>query len=635
MDLQYRALAETEILQLESANCQCSDWNRVHVAKDFDINGLRNVQFGGDVKIGTNSKPVSFVDEFEVKCGIFNSTIYNCTIGDNVYISNVHTLANYNIGDDCILTDITSLTVQGQSCFGNGVELCVVNEGGGREIKIYDLLSAQIGYILANYRHLSGLISAFENNIDNYIKSITSNIGAIGTGTRIVNCGTLKDVKIGSMAILEGVTSLENGSINSTAKASVKIGANVVAKDFIICSGSEVLDNVILDKVFVGQGCELSKGFSAENSVFFANCSCYHGEACSAFAGPFTVSHHKGSILLAAVFSFFNAGSTSNQSNHMYKLGAVHQAIFERGCKFGSGAHVVYPARLGLFNVILGKHESNPDTRDLPFSYVLQSGNQTLIVPGYNLQSSGTLRDINKWPDRDARTDDIELDNITFESMNPYTAIRMLNGIKVLEELIANSLDTDEWVDFQKCKIKRKWAKDGITYYRLALDAYFGLKYAMRKIAGKSVDPSESYYKDWADVGGMVAPLDKVQEICDEIESGELADVQQVASVFISLSDSYQELEWSWICDKIKDLSEKEILSNWKQAFEKNSEMIIEDAKKEFNDSAKIPYGIDSVRGDADEDFQAVRGTLEGNSFIKKLKRELEEKRRIAAKLGV
>ena len=42
--------------------------------------------------------------------------------------------------------------------------------------------------------------------------------------------------------------------------------------------------------------------------------------------GPYTVSHHKSSLLIAGMFSFFNAGSGSNQSNHLFKSGAVHQA---------------------------------------------------------------------------------------------------------------------------------------------------------------------------------------------------------------------------------------------------------------------------------------------------------------------
>jgi len=66
---------------------------------------------------------------------------------------------------------------------------------------------------------------------------------------------------------------------------------------------------VILDGCFVGQSVKLGKQYSAENSAFFANCEGFHGEACSIFAGPYTVTHHKSTLLIAGLFSFFNAGS--------------------------------------------------------------------------------------------------------------------------------------------------------------------------------------------------------------------------------------------------------------------------------------------------------------------------------------
>ena len=62
----------------------------------------------------------------------------------------------------------------------------------------------------------------------------------------------------------------------------------------------------------------MDKHYSAEHSVFFANSQGFNGEACSIFAGPYTVTHHKSTLLIAGMFSFMNAGSGSNQSNHMY-----------------------------------------------------------------------------------------------------------------------------------------------------------------------------------------------------------------------------------------------------------------------------------------------------------------------------
>ena len=636
MTKQYRPLTQAQIARMTAAGCVCSDWTRVQVCEGFDAKSVHSVQFGGDVRLGVYDQPISFIAGFQGQTGIFNSAIHNCTIGDNVYISNVHTLANYDVADGCIIANITYLAVQGETCFGNGVEAVVINEGGGREVMIYDELSSHIAYIMATYRHRSKLIQKLGRLIHDYCDFVKSSHGTIGRGTKIMNCGTLKNIKIGPYAILEGVNRLENGSINSTEKANVRIGANVIAKDFILSSGTKILDNVILDKVFVGQGSELGKGYSAENTVFFANCGGFHGEACSVFAGPFTVTHHKATLLIAGMFSFFNAGSSSNQSNHMYKLGSTHQAIFERGCKMGSGAYVLYPARLGAFNVVLGKHDSHPDTRDLPFSYVLQSEMKTLIIPGYNLQSSGTLRDINKWPGRDNRADDRKNDHIIFEAITPYTVGKMLNGIEILKGLLEKTPIDAEWVDLDRCRTKRAWLEHGIEYYQVAIDDYFGQKLAQRKIAGRATQmQSDKGLGQWVDIAGLIAPKSEIDRLCDDIETGRLKDLSSLCNQLAEIYNSYEMYEWNWIADKIKDTEHSQILTRWKAAFEKNTEMILKDAAKEFNDTAMISYGIDGDEEDIKKDFQAVRGTLEHNSFVVKLREETQAKRKMAQELGL
>ena len=83
----------------------------------------------------------------------------------------------------------------------------------------------------------------------------------------------------------------------------------------------------------MGQACVLKQNYSASDSLFFSNSQGMNGEASAVFAGPFTVTHHKSTLLISGMFSFMNAGSGSNQSNHMYKLGPIHQGILERGAK--------------------------------------------------------------------------------------------------------------------------------------------------------------------------------------------------------------------------------------------------------------------------------------------------------------
>ena len=119
-------------------------------------------------------------------------------------------------------------------------------------------------------------------------------------------------------------------------------------------SGARVEDGAVVHLLFVGQASSLSHLFSAHDSLFFANCACENGEAAAIFGGPYTVTMHKSSLLIAGMFSFLNAGSGSNQSNHMYKLGPIHQGVVERGSKTTSDSYILWPARIGPFSLVNG-----------------------------------------------------------------------------------------------------------------------------------------------------------------------------------------------------------------------------------------------------------------------------------------
>ena len=146
----HKPLTEKQIEQLEKQNCRCDNWKDVLVSPDFKPDTVKNTTFSGKIKLGKFDKFVGFYGGLSKPAGIYNAYLHNCTIGDNVYIANVtNHIANYIIEDDCVIDHIDLLAVEGQTTFGNGIKAVVVNEAGGREITIFDGLTAQIGYIIA------------------------------------------------------------------------------------------------------------------------------------------------------------------------------------------------------------------------------------------------------------------------------------------------------------------------------------------------------------------------------------------------------------------------------------------------------------------------------------------------------
>jgi len=649
---QWRALSPQEIASLAAQGCTCQDWSKVQVAEGFRAERVRTTHFCGQVKLGVFEKEVSFYGGVSKPAGIRHATIHNCTIGNNVYISEVRNyIANYVIEEDAIIDNIDLLAVDGQSTFGNGVQVAVVNEAGGREIPIYDRLSAHTAYVMAFYRHRPAVIAKLKAMIESYTGSVRSPMGLVGRGARIINSRLLKNVRIGPASVIEGVNRLEDGSVNSCVEDPVYIGPGVYAEHFIACSGSKITDGTIICDCFIGQGCVLAKEYSAENSVFFANCGGFHGEACAIFAGPYTVTHHKSTLLIAGLFSFCNAGSGTNQSNHMYKLGPVHQGVVERGSKTGSDSYMLWPAKVGAFTVVMGRHYRNSDTSDLPFSYLIEHEDESVLAPGVNLRSVGTVRDARKWPQRDRRKDPKKLDHINFKLLSPYTIQKMINGRDLLTQLKATAGPTSEYFVYNSVKIPRGSLERGIELYQLGIDKFIG-NCLITRLETKPLNSIEELRAalrpdtqvgigKWIDLAGMFAPEATVQQLLMDIESGFVNTLDELDARFAAMHENYATYEWVWVVDVVQkqlskpvdEITAEDVTSlteRWRQAVVELDQRLYADTQKEFAATAQIGFGLDGDAKTKESDFAAVRGTFEADKFVGQIEKHIAAKTELA-----
>ena len=429
------ALNKEQINLLERQHCKSDNWEKIHFHPEQDLSRIENVLFSGEVTVDLIEGDYISEGGFKRRRGLFNSNIHECKIGKNVFINQVKNyIANYNIGNEVIIDNVDLIAVTDHSTFGNGIKVKTINEGGGREVTIFDELTSQLAYVMALYRHKNEAIKNIESMIQEYTSKIKNNKGFIGENSVITNTRTIKNVKIGAFTKITGASKLINGSINSSEQGPVFIGCEVMADNFIICSDSIVDNSTVIDNCFVGQGCVLDKHYSAEQSLFFANSQGFNGEACSIFAGPYTVTHHKSTLLIAGMFSFMNAGSGSNQSNHMYKLGPIHQGVLQRGAKTTSNSYILWPSKVGVFTLVSGRHYQNVDSSEFPFSYLLESKDETYLVPAINLKTVGTLRDAQKWKKRDRRKGEKKLDLINYNLLSPFTIHKVTLGLNALKK---------------------------------------------------------------------------------------------------------------------------------------------------------------------------------------------------------
>lgn len=647
----YRNLTSSEINELTHQYCFSDDWSKIMVHPDFNTRYIHHVNFHGTIQLGVFEKEFDLPGGIKIHTGLQNVTMHNCKLGNNVYIGNVSNyIANYHIGDDVFIHNLQLMYVDGISTFGNGIEVSVLNETGGREVMINNKLSAHYAYIMSFYRHRPQLIKKLQNIVSDYAKECASEKGTTGNNVRIINSGTIKNVYIGDDAVIEGVSQLENGSVNSNKHDPVHIGHNVMARDFIISSGSKVEDGTMLTRCFVGQACHLGHTYSASDSLFFSNCQGENGEACAIFAGPYTVTHHKSTLLIAGMFSFMNAGSGSNQSNHMYKLGPIHQGIVERGGKTTSNSYVLWPAKIGAYSLIMGRHYQNSDTSDMPFSYLIESDDHTILVPGINLRSVGTIRDAKKFPKRDRRKDPDCLDQINFNLLSPYTVQKMFRAICKLQELQKVCGETSETYTYQSCKIKNQSLIRGLKLYNMAINKFLGNSIISRlqncpcrndEEIRKCLEPDTSTgLGEWIDLAGLLAPQSKVEELIVNIKTGKIEKIEEINQFFENLHKEYYSLEWTWAWDKIQNYynispdtitSENiiEIIERWKESVVMLDNMIYKDARKEFSLSSQTGFGVDGDSNDQKTDFEQVRGVFEKNSFVEAVIDHIKEKTRL------
>lgn len=638
MNTNYRSLKTEEIDALIKQQCQCDNWDNIKVHINFDISRVFNCRFSGDIQLGQFSETKSFFGGVKKECGIYNSHLHNCSIADNVYINNVRNfIANYDIGSNTIIENIDILAVEGESSFGNGVLVDVLQEDGSRAVPIFDKLSSHHAYLMAFYRHRPKLVDNLKKIAIDYASSVTSSRGTIESDVTIINCGSIKNVRIGTHSTIEGTDALENGSINSVEGAPVLIGDSVIMKNFIVSSGSKVTDGTLVFNCFIGQGCNLTKQYSADSSLFFANCGGSHGEAWSIFAGPYTVTYHKSTLLIAGLFSFLNAGSGSNQSNHMYKLGPVHQGIVERGSKTTSDSYLLWPSKIGAFTLVMGRHYRNSDTSNLPFSYLIESDDESVLVPAVNLRSVGTIRDSRKWPARDKRTDNQKLDHINFDLLSPYTIQKMINGIEILNKLKEFSGETSDFYFYNSVKIKNTSLNSGIRLYNMAINKFIGntLIKQLEDIDFQNTAHLRESLKtkctegkgEWFDLCGMLLPHDIGDELLDNIENGKIDTLENLQKELLSIHKNYRLYQWTWLVDILekrhgKSISEFnaediiKIVDNWEESVISLDKMLIKDASKEFSVHSQTGFGLDGDINRKMEDFKQVRGTFNDNQFV-------------------
>ena len=547
--MQYRSLTFEEIEILENNSCWAEDWSRVEVAEDgFQAKFFHRVMFYGDVQLGSVQKEVEITKGFVKHSGINDATLRNVTVGNDCLIEKVgNYINNYTIGDDCLISNISVMETTEGATYGEGNLISVLNEVGDGNVIFFHDLNSQFAAFMVKHFNDKDLKNAIRRLIKEEIARTNPERGTIGNKVKIVNTKEITNTIIQDDCEISGASRLSDCTILSSEHASVYIGTGVICENSIISDGSSIVNSVKMQDCFVGEACQISNGFTASQSVFFANSFMANGEACAAFCGPFCASHHKSSLLIGGMFSFYNAGSGTNFSNHAYKMGPMHWGILERGTKTASGSYLLMPATIGTFSVCFGKLMHHPNTTALPFSYLIAEADKMYLVPGRNITTVGLYRDIRKWPKRDMRPQQTQKSIVNFDWLSPYSVGEILQGKKILENLRQASGDNVSSYNYHEYVINATSLRKGIKYYDIALRIYMG---AVLKRAHKwgffGKPQTEVGLGRWDDLSGLLLPVSEERRLIEDIKNGSLETIQEVVERFREINENYRIYQWAW-----------------------------------------------------------------------------------------
>ena len=551
-----RQLTDEEIRVLEDRNCWAEDWTNVHVSDDFKPNYMHRVMLYGEISIGDFDKNIEVSRGFLKHSGINNATLRNVSIGDNCLIENIGGfINNYTIGDDCYISNVSAMETTDGATYGEGNLISVLNEVGDGNVILFSDLNSQFAAFMAKHFGDKPLKDAIRRLINEEIARKRHDQAYIGNHVKIVNTKEITNTVVYDDCEINGAARLSDCTILSSPASSVYIGTGVICENSIISEGSSIINSVKIQDCFVGEACQISNGFTASSSVFFANSYMSNGEACAAFCGPFTASHHKSSLLIGGQFSFYNAGSATNFSNHAYKMGPMHYGILERGTKTASGAYVLMPAYIGTFSVCFGKLMYHPDTRNLPFSYLIAYGDTMYLSPGRNITTVGLYRDIRKWPKRDVRPVGSQKSIVNFDWLSPFSVGEIVEGKRILEKLLDASGENVTTYTYHNYVINASSLNKGIKYYDIALRIYMGavLKRVIKKCGTVEPPTTTVGLGKWNDLSGLLLPESEEMRLIDDIKSGEIETIQEVTDRFKEINCNYREYQWAWTYQMILD----------------------------------------------------------------------------------
>ena len=676
----WRHLSSSEIETLVKNDNTASSWDNIMVTDEFDPTMIKNNQFKGFVRIGRVTSEGLQYHDLRLPCGITNSSVHSCDIGDDCAIHNVHYLSHYIIGDKTMLFNIQEMSCTDHAKFGNGiikegeeesvrVKLQIMNETGCRSILPFDGMLAADAYLWAKFiddkKLQDRLVRITQNSFDNR----RGFYGTIGSGCVIKNSWILKDVKVGNCCYIKGASKLKNVTINSSDKEPTQIGENVVLVNGIVGYGCRIFYSCIAVKFVLGSHSNLKYGARLIDSFMGDNSTISCCEVLNNLIFPAHEQHHNNSFLIASVImgqSNLAAGATIG-SNHNSRTND-NEIVAGRGFWPGLCTSVKHSCKFASYTM-LAKADYQYELIN-PFPFALLSNDtkndELTVMPAFSWMYNMYALARNNWKfaNRDQRI--FKVQNIEFDTFAPDSMEESIQARKLLEvwtakaylrskgeykneieerelRLLGNKLlNGDQKVvdaleilgeGMEKSKRKVRILKAYKSYHAYGdMIMHYAIKNALKWLED---NPEETFQtmaekldsvrqREWMNLGGQLIMMNDIEQLRSDINDGVLNSWKEIHKRYNEIWKSYplDKLRHAYLALKfvlgVETISDED----WTAILDKEIDIqhyIMDQVYETRKKDYENPFRRATFR--SEEEMIAAYGELEENSFIK-LQRE-------------
>lgn len=673
----WRHLTSSEIEVLVKNDNTAMNWDMIMVTDQFDPTMVKNNHFYGFVRIGRVTNNGLQYHDLRLPCGITNSSIHSCDIGDDVAIHNVSYLSHYIIEDRCMLFNIQEMSCTDHSKFGNGivkdgedadnrVKIELMNEIGSRYIYPFDGMITADAYFWAKYVDDIKLTDTFAKITQDMFDSRRGYYGTVGESSVIKNSLIIKDTKIGSCCYIKGGSKIKNVTINSSEQEPTQIGENVILVNGIVGYGCRIFYSCIAVRFVLSSHSNLKYGARLINSFMGENSTISCCEVLNNLIYPAHEQHHNNSFLIACVImgqSNIAAGSTIG-SNHNSR---TNDNEIEAGRGFWPGlcTSLKHSCKFATFTTI--SKGDYPNEIINPFPFALLANNTTTnmleVIPAfswlYNMYS--LVRNNWKFANRDKRK--FKVQNIEFDTFAPDSMEEVMQARVLLETWTAKALLAEQgknYVDYSDNQMQqigrnalindreqvetmqifaenmeKSSRKTLVKKVCKAYNAYneMIIHYAIKNIVAymsENTDAtlqsmarmleSEPYCHEWVNMGGQIMQASDVKAMRDDIVSGKINSWKAIHKEYNTIWKRYgiDKLRHAYYC--LKDMMDVEgmfTVSDWEKIINSGIEVENYLADQVYASRKKDydnPFRKSTFRND--DEMNAVVGKLEENSFI-------------------